>query len=1150
MSEQSPPPTLTNNLHQRPTSGPLLLVGLAVVLLFFIASAAVSYTNIQRVREMTGLVTHTYEVITVLTEVSSLMKDAETGQRGFLITGENRYLDPYDTAIALIDQRLDEAERLTADNPTQHARVPTLKAQVALKQKFLAENIALRRTEGFDAVRDVVLTDRGKVAMDAIRQTVTEMQQDERALLRERFAETEEAFLTAVQSGVFTGFLGISLAICVAWLLRKAETARRRQEWLQTGQARLSEKLIGEPSLSRLGDNTLRHLCEYLGANAGVVFIEDDGTFHRAATYAVLPTAGGEDTFAPGQGLLGQAAKDVRATIIHDVPDGYLAIGSALGQDRPRHLVISPAVVDGKVAAVLEFGFFQPVPEDCLELLARTSEPLAAAIQSAKSRSRIEELLEETQRQSEEVQAQSEELRVSNEELEEQSQTLQRTQVQLEQQQAELEQTNMQLEAQTRLLESQKDDLEQAKVGLETQAKVVEQASRYKSAFLANMSHELRTPLNSALILAQLLAENRGGNLTEEQIKYARTIQGSGNDLLALINDVLDLAKIEAGRMDITPQTIEIPALFETLRGQFEPVAAKRGLSLHLKSAPGTPASISTDSQRLEQILRNLLSNALKFTESGSVNLEVAPAPRGQISFAVRDTGIGIDTAQQAIVFEPFCQGDGTTSRKYGGTGLGLSISRELARLLGGDIHLTSQFGQGSTFTVTLPASLGPASAAAPTTTAAIAEAPTPAVPQASTTTSTKNAPARPAVADDRESLNPGRQVILVIEDDTTFAEILASLAREQNFQCLITTSANEALALAREHLPSAVLLNIGLPDGSGLFVLERLKHDPRTRHIPVHVISGSDYAEKALAMGAIGYMLKPVSRESLVDAFHDLEKRLAHHLRRVLVVEDDPVQLSALCSLLSSRQVEAVGASDATSCLAQLQSGTFDCMVLDLTLPDSSGFALLEKISANDTYPFPPVIIYTGRELNADEEQQLRRYSKAIIVKGAKSPERLLDEVALFLHQVVRELPAEQQRMIEKARSREAALEGKRVLLAEDDVRNIFALTSMLEPLGMIIEVARNGREALDLLDRTQKSDTPVDLVLMDIMMPEMDGLAAMRAIRSRQEWLKLPIIALTAKAMPSDQQQCLAAGASDYLAKPLDVEKLLSLIRVWMPR
>lgn len=1140
---------VSSGTNRHASAGVPLFIGLTFVLAFFATSATIAYWKVRALQAMSGKVSHTHEVIAALEDVFSLMKDAETGQRGYLLTGEDKYLEPYTSALVHIKEQLADIERLTADNPAHQGYIPLVNAQVDLKIKELAETIAVRRAEGFDAALAVVMTGRGKDAMDTLRGHIASMQQDERKLLKERFEETDAAFRTAVQSGLISGLVGAVLAIFVTLLLRRADQARWRQEWLQTGQAGLSARLIGEQRLAGLGENALHFLCEYLGAQAGAIFIEEGGRFQRCATYAVPSSATLPESFAPGDGLLGQAVKDARPFLVRDVPMGYLKIGSALGKNPPRNMLIAPALMDGGVNAVIELGFFEPVPEASIELLIRTAESIGVAVNSAKSRARIEELLEETQRQSEEVQAQSEELRVSNEELEEQSQALQRTHAQLENQQAELEQTNLQLEAQTRQLEAQKDDLMEAKLGLESQARIVEQASQYKSAFLANMSHELRTPLNSSLILSQLLAENRNGNLSEEQVKYARTIQTSGNDLLALINDVLDLSKIEAGRMDLTPQRITLAQLMETLRSQFDPVANNRGLALRLSIAPGAPTSIETDPHRLEQVLRNLLSNALKFTEKGEVTMEVDTASSGRVSFAVRDTGIGIDPEQQRLIFEPFCQADGTTSRKYGGTGLGLSISRELARLLGGEIQLSSEIGKGSVFTVILPQNLS--TSAAPQF--APISAPLSPAPVSSTPFSVPAAPsgtASPIVLDDRGRLSAHKQLILVIEDDANFAEILTNLAHEQDFQCLVTSSAHEALALAREHLPSAVVLDVGLPDGSGLFVLDRLKHDARTRHIPVHIVSGSDYAEKALAMGAAGYMLKPVPREKLADAFQALEKRLTHRLRRVLVVEDDPIQLGALCSLLTSRDVEAIGAQDAAGCLEQLQGETFDCMVLDLSLPDASGFALLEKISADESYPFPPVIIYTGRELSADEEQRLRRYSKSIIVKGAKSPERLLDEVALFLHQVVAELPAEQQRMIEQARSREAALEGRRVLLAEDDVRNIFALTSLLEPLGLILEIARNGREALEVLERTRDAQIPVDLVLMDIMMPEMDGLEAMRAIRQQPEWKKLPIIALTAKAMPADQQQCLAAGANDYLAKPLNVEKLLSLVRVWMPR
>lgn len=956
-------------------------------------------------------------------------------------------------------------------------------------------------------------------------------------------------------------------AVATVWMLAgigyqfiRIRLAVRKQEWLQAGQTQLSRRLIGEQRLDELGANALRSLCEYLDAQAGAIFIQDAGGFRRFATYAAA-AENVPERFAAGEGLLGQAAKDARTFVVREVPEGYLSIGSGLGKSLPRHLIIAPAIVDGEVNAVLELGFFHPIFEADTELLSRVEESLGVAIRSAKYRSRLQELSEETQRQSEEVQAQSEELRVSNEELEEQSRALKESQSRLELQQVEMEQTNAQLEEQTQLLEMQKADLTGAKLALESQARVVEQASRYKSDFLANMSHELRTPLNSSLILAKLLSENREGNLTGEQVKYAVTIESAGNDLLALINDVLDLSKVESGHMELKPEQVSLERLLQNLRGTFEPMAAQKKLALRMEIAPGAPESLETDPQRLEQVLKNLLSNALKFTEQGEVALEVSRAAGGNVAFAVRDTGIGIAKAQQRIVFEPFCQADGTTNRKYGGTGLGLSISREFARLLGGEIRLASEVGQGSTFTVILPELMKRENISATPASQLVGRpeklrrADLEISDPADSETSVAPTPAvivrRHTIADDRERLAGSSRVILIVEDDEPFAKILLTLAHELSFQCLIATSAEEALALAQQHLPSAIILDVGLPDNSGLFVIERLKSDWRTRHVPVHVVSGSDYTQTALSLGAVGYMLKPVKREQLVEAFQKLETRFTQKLRRVLVVEDDPVQLDSLRRLLGSREVETVGAQTAAECLTQLKTTTFDCMVLDLTLPDASGFSLLETLSAEDSYSFPPVIVYTGRELGAEEEQRLRRYSKSIIIKGAKSPERLLDEVTLFLHQVVSDLPPEQQRMLEKARSRDGALEGRRILIVEDDVRNIFALTSLLEGRGVKLQIARNGREALAALERFQKDPAQaIDLVLMDIMMPEMDGMTAMREIRKRPEWEKLPIIALTAKAMKNDQEQCLGAGANDYLAKPLDVEKLLSLVRVWMPR
>ncbi|HEX4084014.1 MAG TPA: response regulator [Chthoniobacteraceae bacterium] len=1133
---------LPKTVQSRTWSSLSLLASVLVLVAFFIITAWAAFLNTRTVRDAAHKVDESRGLVSEMEDVLSLLKDAETGQRGYVITGDEKYLAPYDDALPQIEKRLPDIEQRVASDDEERARMDTIQVLVKSKLDELARTIALRRTQGFEAARAEVATDRGMSTMDQIRSQFAELEQDQRKIVAVRFDEAQVAFESAVRSGVTSAAVGIVLTVIAGWLLQLAARARLKRDWLRTGQTKLTERLIGDQTVDEVAGQALQCLCQYLDAKVGTFFVADGESFRRAGAFAVPSDARLPARIASGDGLLGQAAKLGRALLVKDVPEGYLAIGSSLGQDRPRHLLISPAMADNAVTAVIEFGFFEPVTAAAVELLDECAEAVGIAIASALSRQRIVELLEETQRQSEELQTQGEELRVSNEELEEQARALQESQARLEQQQVEMEQVNLQLTERTELLQNQRNDLAETKTTLERQAAALDQASRYKSDFLANMSHELRTPLNSSLILAQLLAENRGGNLTAEQIRYATTIKSAGNDLLALINDVLDLSKIEAGRMDVRPQKVFLARLMTSLTQQFDPVAATRSLALRIHALENAPASIETDPQRLEQILRNLLSNALKFTEQGTVELEISEAGIGRIAFAVRDTGIGIDESQQRIVFEPFCQADGTTNRRYGGTGLGLSISRELARLLGGEITLQSRAGAGSVFTLLLPETLQGVVPRAPAPMAALpAPEPRPRGPQ-------REAPQ--AVADDRDNIDGARKVILVVEDDPNFAEVLASLGREQKFKCLVTATAQEALSLARQYMPSGILLDVNLPDASGLAVLERLKNEPATRHIPVHVISASDYAEKALELGALGYLLKPVAKERLIAALQELEGRMSQRLKRVLVVEDNAVQRDALCGLLASREVEVIGAKSAADCLEHLEKSTFDCMVLDLSLPDASGFVLLDQLSSSDRYAFPPVIIYTGRELTTDEEQRLRRHSQAIIIKGAKSPERLLDEVALFLHQVVADLPREHQEMIAKARSREAALDGKRVLLAEDDVRNVFALTSLLEPYGLNIEIARNGKEVLDALEQARNANTRIDLVLMDIMMPEMDGLTAIRRIRQDAHWKRLPIIALTAKAMPNDQQECLEAGANDYLSKPLNVEKLLSLVRVWMPR
>jgi len=1124
---------------------PPVALGLMAALVFFLISGAIGYLNLQALRDGNLSITHSHDVIVALDELLSSAQDAETGQRGFLLTNNERYLEPYNAAVRAIPPKLNEIEQLTLDNPAQRPRIAALRQDVDAKLAELRETIELRRGNGLDAAVAIVNSDRGKQAMDAVRAQLSAMAGEEARLRIQRLADMENAQKTALATSWMSGLLGILLTAAIGFLMRRATLARRTEEWLQSGQVGLAAATMGDQPIEKLGNSILEFLARYVGAVAGAIFVDKGDAYRRTSTYGVPQGATVLEQFKERESLLGQVAADRQIMVVGEIPEGYLTFGSALGQHSPRHLAIVPASVDEAVNSVVELGFLQPVDDRVVALLEEAAGAVAIAVRSAKYRQDLQDLLEETQRQAEELQTQSEELRVSNEELEEQGRALKESQSRLEQQQVELEQTNSQLEEQAQQLESQRDDLEQVNASVQLKARELEQASRYKSDFLANMSHELRTPLNSSLILAKLLADNPEDNLTAEQIKYAQTIQSSGNDLLNLINDILDLSKIEAGHVEIRPEAVAIERLTDNLKQLFQPLAGDKQLGFTIDISANVPPAIETDPQRVEQVLKNLLSNAFKFTETGLVKLTISRAGDDQLAFAVSDTGVGIAEEQQRRVFEAFHQADSTISRKYGGTGLGLSISRQLARLLGGSIDLKSQQGRGSTFTVMIPVVYDPAKVSSREV-----ENATPSLPASSLTDMPRPAPAPHKLEDDRGVPPDERRILLVIEDDDTFAGILRDLSRDMGFRALVAPTAEEALELAKAFMPNAIVLDVGLPDESGLSVLDRLKRDVRTRHIPIHVISAGDHAETAYSLGAVGYELKPVKREQLVEVLQGLETRLSQRVHRVLIVEDDPVQREAVAKLLRSLDVETVTAGTAAECLKLLKELTFDCMVLDLSLPDASGYSLLETLSHEDAYSFPPVIVYTGRELAADDEQRLRRYSKSIIIKGAKSPERLLDEVSLFLHQVISELPDEQQRMIRKARHRDALLEGRRILVVEDDVRNVYALTNVLEPRGAIVEIARNGKEALAVLEKTANDPGETDLVLMDVMMPVMDGLTATREIRKNPQWKKLPIIALTAKAMPDDQQRCIDAGANDYMAKPLDVEKLLSLVRVWMPK
>ena len=949
---------------------------------------------------------------------------------------------------------------------------------------------------------------------------------------------------TTEMIGNFNRVTGIITIWCVALLVRQIvliRTLNLTDTWIKRTQSELATAIRGELTVETLSQVAVSFLAERLGAQVGSIYIRgrNNSGFQRTAGHAYDARKHEQpDEYQLGEGLVGQTAVKGEGVQVHAVPTGYLNISSGLGATSAEYLLLAPLTADGEVRAVLELGFLQSPTAIATTLLQEAAELLGISIRSAQYKRKLAELLTESQQQTEELQAQQEEMSVLNEELEQQNRALKDSQLRLENQQAELEQTNQQLEEQAQSLERQKVALLQAQERLREKTEQLEQSSRYKSEFLANMSHELRTPLNSSLILSKLLAENRPGNLNPEQIKFAETIYSAGNDLLTLINDVLDLAKVEAGKLEVSLEPLELNRLLTSLERMFQPVAHDKGLSFQIVIDPDVPETIRSDHGRLKQILKNFLSNAFKFTDKGHVAIHVS-CDADNLFLTVEDSGIGIAEKKHATLFEAFHQVDRGTSRRYGGTGLGLSISQELARLLGGKITLSSQLGEGSAFTLQLPLT------------------PLEALPERDEQTGAGLAPTartgsqtnQPLIAfsfdDDRARLQSDERCVLIIEDDEAFARILFDLAREMQFQALVAPTTSEAVELLSEHEPSAILLDIRLPDQSGLAFLEQLKSSPATRHIPVHIVSVEDFALTARKMGAVGYMLKPVKRDALVEAFQNLQQRLNQPLRRVLVVEDDDAQRDSIVQLIADKDVKIEAVASAEQALERLSHEIYDCMVMDLSLPTMSGYELLAELSKTDSpYSYPPVIVYTGRDLSRAEEERLRLYSNSIIIKSARSPERLLSEVTLFLHRVEAELPPARQKMLRELRNREQTLDGAHILVVDDDVRNVFALSSALEPHGALIEIARNGLEALDKLN----AEPEIDLVLMDIMMPEMNGIEAMRAIRAQERFQKLPIIALTAKARREDQEDCLRAGASDYLAKPVDLEKLLSLLRVWL--
>jgi len=941
-----------------------------------------------------------------------------------------------------------------------------------------------------------------------------------------------------------------------------AETTKvnRDQDWLKTNLARFTRMLQGQRDLLTVSRKVLSELAPVVDALHGAFYMTHseagEVTLRMFASYAFSERKHLANEFKLGEGLVGQAAFERTRIMLEQTPNDYIHIRSALGEARPTCIVVAPVLFEGEVKGVIELASFKRFSDIELAFLDQLLESLGIVVATIEATMRTDELLRESQSLAEELQTQQEELQQTNEELEEKAR-------QLTAQKAEVEHKNREVEV--------------AKQELEDKAEQLALTSRYKSEFLANMSHELRTPLNSLLILSQQLAENRQENLSDKEVKYASTIYRSGTDLLSLINEILDLAKIESGHMELNVSIQTFASVRDQIEQSFRHVAEDKSVGFELSLGEELPRSIETDGMRLLQILRNLLSNAFKFTEQGQVTLTITEVDeprrivdpsRRVIAFSVSDTGVGIPPEKQRLVFEAFQQADGSTARKYGGTGLGLSISRELAHLLGGSITVSSEVSKGSTFTLFLPDRLGALRDGIPDDRSVLALPPAPAAEKPANEApparseagdgSTGDGPIeelpRPRLAteqydvnDDRGLIKPGDRVLLVIEDDEAFAQTLADLAREHGFRALLASTGRGGLELAVHHQPDAITLDLGLPDMEGWVVLDRLKHEDATRHIPVHVISAAHEELRSLSRGALAFLAKPVDRDQVTEALEQMQTFMERRMKRLLLVEDDATQREAIEELIGNGDVETISVPTGEEALARLEAGHFDCLVIDLKLPGMSGLELINRIKEIPNLHRLPIIVYTGAELTRREETELRGLAETIIIKDVRSPDRLLDETALFLHRVQARLPEEKRQMLQHLSRSDPGIAGRSVLIVDDDVRNIFALTSLLESRSMEVRFAENGKEAITMLEGAESS---FDAVLMDIMMPEMDGYEAMRRIRAMPRFEKLPIIALTAKAMQGDRDKCIEAGASDYITKPVDPEQLFSLLRVWLYR
>lgn len=1184
-----------------------LRIGFGVSLLILLVTSTASFISIRNLLDSAELVRHTNEVILEMEEIKAAVVDAETGQRGFIITGDESFLQPFNDSKERALAAYNKVLLLTQDNEAQQRDLPGLYQEV--QDRFGHFNSTITDKKNGVEVTMATLA-RGKVTMDRIRDQISMMEERERQLLEQRVGSMNRfatftpilivaaaiialiitiSFYSRVSSDfeeksrlqaelqekdrVITERIDIIRGIAdkisagnyavrvsddqsdalgnvggslnkMAGSLQSSFNQLSDKEWLQRGISELNDLLIGEKPVNKLSQDILEYISGFANSQAGAFYImeHDDLVIH--ASYAYMPGASAKSVKL-GEGFIGQAVTSGKVMELKDIPEETIFISFTSAHAKPKHVIALPLFDGYTIKGGIEVASLNGFTKREVEFLETATRNIAIAITTAQNKKRMQELLEETQSQSEELQAQHSELENINSELEVQAEKLQASEEELKVQQEELKQANQELEERSRLLEERNQVITERNFEIQTKAKELELSTKYKSEFLANMSHELRTPLNSILLLSRLMGENNEKNLSSDQVEYARVIQSSGHGLLSLIDEILDLSKIESGKMELEYLPVSMRDLAKEMQSLFNPVAVDKGIEFKIKIDGKVPEKIETDKLRLEQVIRNLLSNAIKFTAKGYVSLDIKPSDqyRDHLDIIVKDTGIGIPEEKQKLVFEAFQQADGSTRRKYGGTGLGLSISRELVKLLGGELSLKSTVDEGSEFTLHLPMQK---QVVRKNFVKEPVEEPVEEVSYKQRIPGKYISSEIPeSIPDDRGKIKAGDKVMLIVEDDVNFAKSLLEFTRKSGYKGVVAVRGDEGLELAHQLLPVGILLDIQLPVMSGWEVMDELKNDPNTRHIPVHIMSSYEVKSESLVKGAVDFINKPMAFEQMQGIFEKIEYVLSHNPKKVLIVEENTKHAKALAYFLETYDINLEVRNGVDDAVKSLKQDNIDCVILDMGIPDQKSYDTLEEVKKIPGLENLPIIIFTGKSLSKQEEQRIKKYADSIVIKTAHSYKRILDEVSLFLHLVeTKDKKEEAQFKYNKLGALDEVLKNKTVLIADDDMRNIFSLTKALENYKMNVITAVDGKDALKQLRENPK----VDIVLMDMMMPEMDGYESTREIRKDRKFKDLPVIAVTAKAMMGDRAKCISAGASDYITKPVDIDQLLSLLRVWL--